>query len=716
MAGAGELALRLYSPYAMEHAAAVSLNNVSLGSVTWSGSGFTEGRFPGVSLVEGANTVAVTCESGADKIYFDWFEADYERSFASAADSLKFTHAEGVRYTISGFSANDVEIFEISDAAAVKRVVNGTTSGSGPYAIEVQPADAAGSASYLAVAAAGRKTPAAIVKDTASRLADPTNAADWILITHREIGWDANGAQRNWVASLVGLRQAQGLRTAVVDVADIFDEFGYGLVTPQAIKDFIAYAYENWQAPAPRYVLLMGDTTYDYKDNRTLGTVNYVPGYLICTTHLGETISDDWYVQVSGADAVPDLYIGRLPANSAAQAEAMVTKIVSYETSANTKGWEKRLVLTADNQAEEWESVFETINEDAAAALPAGMGVPERFYLQEYQNESLAVADLTGDLTAAINAGALIVNYSGHGSVNLWGTEQMIDNRGGVYRSDVGSLTNSGMYPFVVNMSCLTGYFIYPSAGGYAGSGWLSLAEGWMLPATQGAIAALMPTAMTETDGQQVLSNALYEAIFSRDERILGAAVGYAKQQLLANGGAAYEQTSNTFMYFGDPATTLKVPLPRRPSGLTALWPEAGTVTLFWEAAADCDGNAVAGYNLYRRLSTEESYTRLNSAPITGLTLHRYGAARGAGRGHLLLCAECGGLLRRRERQVRGGLRQHLRCWIFIFRWRRWWRVLYRFCRLGAFAGSAQTAGCHGAADLPGLDRSAKKKRTWVIF
>ena len=210
VAGAGELALRLYSPYAMEHAAAVSLNSVSLGSVTWSGSGFTEARFAGVSLLEGANTVAVTCESGADKIYFDWFEADYERSFASAADSLKFTHAEGFRYTITGFSTNDVELFEISDAAAVKRVVNGTTSGSGPYGIEVEPADAAGTASYLAVAAAGRKTPAAIVKDTASRLAAPTNAADWILITHREIGWDGSGAEQELGSESRGVASSPG--------------------------------------------------------------------------------------------------------------------------------------------------------------------------------------------------------------------------------------------------------------------------------------------------------------------------------------------------------------------------------------------------------------------------------------------------------------------------------------------------------------------------
>jgi hypothetical protein len=620
VAGEGELAVRLYSPFNMDHSAAVSLNNSSLGSATWSGPGFTEARFAGVSLLEGDNTIAITCETSTDKIYFDWFEADYKRSFAAAAGSLKFTHAGGFRYAISGFGTDDAELFDISDTSAVKRVVNGTTAGSGPYSIEVEPAGATGSPSYLAVAAVGRKTPAAIVKDTASSLASSTNAADWILITHREIGWDGNGAQQNWVASLVGLRHSQGLRTAVVDAADIFDEFGYGLVSPEAIKDFITYAYESWQTPAPQYVLLMGDTTYDYKDNWGLGTVNYLPGYLIYTNYLGETISDDWYVQVSGADAVPDLYIGRLPANSAAQAADMVAKIVAYETSANAKLWEKSVLLVADNVVEEWESVFETMNENAAAFLPAGMAGPDRFYLQEYENESLAVDDLTADLKAAINAGALMLNYSGHSNHNVWADEGIIDNSGYALRSDVTSLANTGMYPFVVNMTCLTGYFIYPAAGGWAGSGGLSLAEGFMLPATHGAIAALMPTAMTDTAGQHVLSDALYEAIFSQDQRILGAAVVAAKQTLLANGGAAYEETSNTFQFFGDPATSLKVPLPRRPQALAAQWQAGGRVALSWAAALDCDGHAVSGYNLYRRLSSEDSYTKLNTAPITALT------------------------------------------------------------------------------------------------
>ena len=95
-----------------------------------------------------------------------------------------------------------------------------------------------------------------------------------------------------------------------------------------------------------------------------------------------------------------------------------------------------------------------------------------------------------------------------------------------------------------------------------------------------------------------------------------------AKQTFLANGGSAYEEISNTFimfLFFGDPATTLKVPLPRRPAGLSAVQ-GGGTVALAWAAALDCDGHAVAGYNLYRRLSTEDSYTKLNTALINALT------------------------------------------------------------------------------------------------
>jgi hypothetical protein len=205
-----------------------------------------------VTLLEGANTVSLLCEGALDKTAVEWFAVDYERGFEAAGDSLKFSHPAGYRYQIGDFSTNDAELYDITEPTAVKRVVNGTTSGTSPFTLEADPAGAAGTRRYLAVGSGALKTPAAVVKDRASSLSSATNAADWILITHRELGWEASGAEQDWVTSLVGLRQSQGLRTAVVDVEDIFDEFGYGLPTPQAIKDFIAYAYTNWQSPAPQ--------------------------------------------------------------------------------------------------------------------------------------------------------------------------------------------------------------------------------------------------------------------------------------------------------------------------------------------------------------------------------------------------------------------------------------------------------------------------------
>ena len=173
----------------------------------------------------------------------------------------------------------------------------------------------------------------------------------------------------------------------------------------------------------------------------------------------------------------------------------------------------------ADNEIVPWESVFETMNEDAAALLPAGMAEPRRFYLQDYQDELLDVIDLTGDLFDRINAGTLLVNYSGHGMHTSWATEQIIDNRASIYREDVeDELSNSGRFPLVVSMSCMNGYFAYSEAWtATANYNYHSLGEALMRAEDKGAAAALMPTGMTSTSGQHVLNTALFEQIFSED-------------------------------------------------------------------------------------------------------------------------------------------------------------------------------------------------------
>ena len=174
-----------------------------------------------------------------------------------------------------------------------------------------------------------------------------------------------------------------------------------GLTTPQAIRDFLTYAYENWTPPAPQYVLIVGDHTYDYKNNSGGAVDNFVPTWLAFTDYMGETVTDEYFARISGGDAVPDLYIGRLPAASPAQAAVMVQKILDYEQAPNTKTWQKDILLVADNQTEDYERVFEVINDDAAGLLPAAMHAPLKAYLNDY----LVARDLTADIKSGFDNG-----------------------------------------------------------------------------------------------------------------------------------------------------------------------------------------------------------------------------------------------------------------------------------------------------------------------
>jgi hypothetical protein len=177
--------------------------------------------------------------------------------------------------------------------------------------------------------------------------------------------------------------------------------------------------------------------------------------------------------------------------------------------------------------------------------------------------------------------------------------------------ADVATLTNNGMYPLFVGMGCLSGNFVYPEDWNYP-----SLAEALLRAEDKGAAAALMSTGLTTTEGQHILDTALFDAIFNQDVRVLGQAVSSAKQTLLANGGSLYEEVNETFLLFGDPAMTLKVPLPQRPEGLRAQG-NGNAVDLSWDEAKDCNGGGVAGYNLYRSTTPGGTYTQVNTSLIT---------------------------------------------------------------------------------------------------
>ena len=122
-------------------------------------------------------------------------------------------------------------------------------------------------------------------------------------------------------------RKAEGWRVQLVDLADVYDERGFGDKSADAVRDFIQAARATWRVP-PRFVLLVGDATFDPRNFLGLGDFDFAPTRLIDTATM-ETASDDWFVDAD-LDGVPELAIGRWPVRTADQAAAVVAKTLGY--------------------------------------------------------------------------------------------------------------------------------------------------------------------------------------------------------------------------------------------------------------------------------------------------------------------------------------------------------------------------------------------------
>jgi hypothetical protein len=151
----------------------------------------------------------------------------------------------------------------------------------------------------------------------------------------------------------------------------------------------------------------------------------------------------------------------------------------------------------------------------------------------------------------SFNQGALIVNYIGHGYMQSWAGENLLSV------SAVPSLNANARLPFVVSMSCMVGYFHFPSFPNQDNS---SLAEVLLRSSGKGAVAVWASTGMGYADGQDFLNRGLFTAIFINHQTRLGVAISQAKLYLSSN-TYGYTDLIDTFTLFGDPATQLNIAL-----------------------------------------------------------------------------------------------------------------------------------------------------------
>lgn len=162
------------------------------------------------------------------------------------------------------------------------------------------------------------------------RLLESTPQADVIVIAPPAL----YGVASRWAQYR---RQTHGVSTRVVSTRDIAVTFGFGRLTPHAIKAFLRYAVARWEPPAPQFLLLLGSANWDARNVLGYPKPNLVPSY-------GVPPSDYWYTLLDGDDYVPELFVGRIPAADSSEAAAFLDKLQTWEGAADEL-WRKRALL-----------------------------------------------------------------------------------------------------------------------------------------------------------------------------------------------------------------------------------------------------------------------------------------------------------------------------------------------------------------------------------
>lgn len=528
-----------YAADGRNHKAKFWVNDSLIGQVYFAGrSGTTfSADIPATWLKNGNNLLRITSDTSSsqpNQFYLDWFEISYGRFLKARSDQLTFAASPPfggiLSFAVSGFSRPTISVYDLTLG---RQLQGGTVTGSPASGYRMVFQDTCTSARTYLVAVDSAAVPISQLSRKAFRdIRSNAAGADYIVITHA-----AFLAQAQQLASY---RQAfNGVRTAVIDVQDIYDEFNFGIMNAERLRNFLRYAYDFWPGTKPSYLLLFGDASWDFHHYLpTTIKTNYVPAY-------GVPAGDNWFV-VFNADSsiVPSMFVGRLPVQSQTDAQAVVAKAVLHD-SYTLGDWNKTLLyITAGDDISEQTS-FNALCESSISTYvnppPIG-GTAARVY-----KTGPAVIDggYKQYLKDLVRQGLSLISYIGHSGGRIWGV-------------DIGppsDLENTdGKLPFVSSVSCNVGAFAEPSNN--------VLAEDFVLAPNRGAIAVWASAALGYPYQGAQLVDFFLDGVQKDSLRDFGSLTTLARLRLWQQSPSFISQADlSTTPLLGDPLSRLAIPL-----------------------------------------------------------------------------------------------------------------------------------------------------------
>jgi len=352
------------------------------------------------------------------------------------------------------------------------------------------------------------------------------------------------------------------LSVLVVTPEQVYNEFSSG--TPDAtayrrmMKHFFDKAGSNVDL-LPKFLLLFGDGVYD---NRLVSSMfannSFKPNKLLTyqsvesLDNTSSFVTDDYFGFLDDSEGANlamdklDIGIGRFPVSSLEQAKLAVDKTISYMTNAKKGVWKNRLLYLADDGND-------YIHEIQADALASAVEYenPEfmisKIYVDGYPKvttvSGATVPDANKRFKELLNAGLLMVNYTGHGSTTQW-AEEMILTTG-----EIKAMTNKCL-PLFVTATCDFTRFDSPEVSG---------GEEIFLNPNGGGIGLFTTTRLVYSSSNYQLNQSFGANIFSR-ENGTRLSLGEIMNRSKGSSGLTGDSNKLSFTLIGDPALKLAYP------------------------------------------------------------------------------------------------------------------------------------------------------------
>jgi len=511
----------------------------------------------------GATDLRIVFEQDmASKTYLDSYDLEYRRQLKLRGGRLKFAAPDTtatVVFSVANLGGPGPVVWNITDPGN-PAVMTGVTQDGTVARFQVELA--AGRRQLFWVADSGEvKRPLFAERRNPAALRTPDHPADFLAIGPRHFV-EAAGEYLHFMEGLTDLT------AETVAIEDVYDNFSWGLVDPLAIRWFLKYAFENWPAPAPQYVLLIGDGHYDLANNKKSGATSYVPPYLAPD----ETQpADENFVYFGaekvltsappdGADLYPDMIVGRWPVKNTEQVRTIAGKISRYYSSATRGPWRNRIALVADDVST-GDCVYGYGNEAhiigaeyiSGAVIPAGFE-QQKIYLTEFPFGSTCRSkpEARQAILDVINEGVVLIDYIGHGNPDLWAHEHVLERA-----ADIPKMQNKDRLTVMYIASCENGFFDHPFNEG--------LAEEALRWPDGGAVATISATRLVFADPNLSLNALVFELLLGGEVRSIGEAFYVAKLLRQFDPGWCFDPpceqpNDRRYVLFGDPAMRFGIP------------------------------------------------------------------------------------------------------------------------------------------------------------